>query len=100
MLYILENEILAHQILKTCFTLDDNIRINHVLVDSLDNSVSRVTAWRHEALQSDAKQLPKGQNCLSYLQTRVGFFFLHTFGCQRFNKSIFTFKYPTFMSAF
>ena len=33
-----------------------NIRIYHEVVDRIDNSVSRVTAWHHEALPSDAKQ--------------------------------------------
>ena len=57
------------------------IRIHHKFVDRIDNSVPRVTVLHHEALPSDAKQWPEGQNCLSYPQTHVGFFFLHTFGC-------------------
>ena len=49
-------------------------------MDRIDNSVPRVTAWHPKALPSDAKQWPKGQICLSYPQTHVGFFFLHTLG--------------------
>ena len=71
-----------------------NIRIYNEFVVRIDNSVLRVTAWHHEALPSDTKQRPEGQNCLSYPQgdvlsypqADVGFFFLHTFGCQHFNK--------------
>ena len=29
----------------------------------MDKSVPRVTVWHHEALPSDAKQLPEGQIC-------------------------------------
>ena len=32
------------------------IKIYHEFVDRVDNSVSRVTVWHHEALLSDAKQ--------------------------------------------
>ena len=29
---------------------------NHELVDRIDNSLSMITVWHHEALPSDAKQ--------------------------------------------
>ena len=33
-----------------------SIRKYHEFVDSIYNSIPRVTAWHHEALQNDAKQ--------------------------------------------
>ena len=45
-----------------------NIRIYHEFVDRTDNSVTRVFVWHHNALR------------LSFPQTHVGFFFLHTLG--------------------
>ena len=57
----------------------EKIRLYHKFVDRIDNSVPRVTAWHHEALPSD-NTVPKGQICLSYALTHVGFFFLHTLG--------------------
>ena len=40
-----------------------------------------------------------GQICLSVPEMHVGFFFLHTFGCQGLNKFSFTLKYFASMSA-
>ena len=45
----------------------------------LTKSVPRVIVWHHEALPSDAKQLPEGQICPSVPNTNDGFFFLHIF---------------------
>ena len=45
----------------------------------MDKSVPRVTVWHHEALPSDAKQLPEGQICPSVPKTNDRFFFLHIF---------------------
>ena len=42
---------------------------------------------------------PEGQICLSLPNTHVGFFSLHTFGCQRLNKFIVTLKCSAFMPA-
>ena len=53
------------------------LRRDHEFVDRIDKSVQRVTGWDLR----DAKQLPKERVCLSFPQTHVEFFFLHTFGC-------------------
>ena len=45
----------------------------------MDKSVPRVTVWHHEALPSDAKQLPEGQICPFVPNTNDRFFFLHIF---------------------
>ena len=45
----------------------------------MDKSVPRVTVWHHEALPSDAKQLPEGQVCPSVPSTNDRFSFLHIF---------------------
>ena len=74
-------------------------------MDRIDNSVPRVTAWHQEALLGITRLCRLMPN--SDLRVRVvypiqkasGFFFLHTFGCQRFNESSFTFKYLAFTSA-
>ena len=49
----------------------------------MDKSVPRVTVWHHEALQSDAKQLPEGfvHPCLTLMTDS----FSCTFSCQRLN---------------
>ena len=57
------------------------VRIYHEFADRRDNSAQKVTVWHH-----------KGQICLSFPQSHVRFFFLHTFGCQRLNKFSFTVK--------
>ena len=66
-------------------------------MDRIYNSVARVTAWHHEALPSDAKQLLEGQICLSIHKPMLDFFLAY-FRCQRFDKSSLTFKYLAFMS--
>ena len=43
----------------------------------MDKSVPRVTVLHHEALPSDAKQLPEGQICPSVPHTHDRFFFLY-----------------------
>ena len=75
---------------------DYSIRIYHMFVDRIGKSFPRVAVWHHKALLSDGKQRPKGQFCLSFPQTQVGFFFLHTFGCQHLNKFSHL-KYSAFM---
>ena len=52
------------------------IRIYQELLDRIDKTVSRVTVWRHKALQSDAYQWPVAQICLSIPAThdRISFF--------------------------
>ena len=52
-----------------------------------DNSVRRVT-------NSD----PRDRIVYHIHKRMLLFFFVHTFGSQHFNKSIFTFKYPAFTS--
>ena len=53
------------------------IRIQHEFVDRIDTSLPRITVWHHQALSSDAKQLPEEKSCLSFSQTHAGFFSLH-----------------------
>ena len=50
-------------------------RMQHGFVERLYKSVPRDTAWHHSAERRDAKQLPSGQNCLSYLQTHDRFLY-------------------------
>ena len=68
------------------------IRICHDLVDRNDNSsrgsLIGITRLCRVVPNSGAKQWREGQKCLSYPRTHVGFFFLHTFEFQRFDKSI------------
>ena len=61
------------------------IRIYHDSVDMMDNSVSGVTAWHHDA-NSDPRD-------------RFVYPILHTFGCQRWNKFSFILEYPACTSA-
>ena len=75
------------------------LRIYHEFVDRIDNPVMRVTVWHQEAQPCDAKQCPEAQVCLSYPQTIVGFFFLHTSGYQLSNKVSHKLKWPAFTSA-
>ena len=56
----------------------------------MDKSVPRVTVWHHEALPSDAKQLPEGQICPFVPNTNDSF--SCTFLCQHLNYN-FTLKF-------
>ena len=51
----------------------------------IEKYVPRVTGCHHEAPQSDAKLLPKGQIFRSVPCTHDRFFFLHTYGCRHMN---------------
>ena len=54
---------------------------------------SVTVSMHHKVLPSDAKQSSKEQICLSCLQNHDGFIFLHTFGCQSWNKFSVNLKY-------